>query len=83
MQEDQPLDKSDHTERPTRTEPEVPVVFDQSGAGSCRDPQSGFQPAHLRAGAVAISDPAHLYPLAPGNVVKLAGGFQPYLRGKL
>ena len=51
--------------------------FDQSGAGSSRDPQSGFQPAQLTSGgeegAVAISDPPHLYPLlAPGNVVKLA-----------
>lgn len=32
-------------------------------------------------GAVAVSDPAHLYPLAPGNVLKLAGSFQPHLRG--
>ena len=39
---------SDHTEHPSPTEPEVPVVFDQWGAGSSRGgPQSGFQPAQL------------------------------------
>ena len=83
---------SDHTEHPSPTEPEVPVVFDQWGAGSSRGETSvwfstgatyniggmGTAPAP---GAVAVSDPAHLYPLAPGNVLKLAGSFQPHLRG--